>query len=118
MARHLTLLALAACLCGAARAADLDDPMRPPAAWQGGAAAPEVPAPPVLQSILRRQGARPAALIDGRRVEVGARVGDSRLVAIHESSVELRGAAGRVRLSLTPEVERSLRSPAAPGEQP
>ncbi|MBL8472573.1 MAG: hypothetical protein KF778_10850 [Rhodocyclaceae bacterium] len=116
MARHLMLIAL---VCSVpALAGALDDPMRPPSVTQGSSANPETPAVPRLQSIVRRQGARPAALIDGQRVEVGTRLGDARVIAINETSVDMRGPGGRYRLSLTPEVQRSPRRPAAPGEKP
>lgn len=42
------------------------------------------------------------ALLDGRLVEVGDRVGDSTVVSIDDDGVVLRGAKGSQRLSLTP----------------
>lgn len=88
--------------------AQMGDPTRP--AIEPSVASAEESAPPVktgLQSILRRKGARPAAIINGQVVELGAKVGDARLLQINESEVVLQGPAGREELRLTPAVEKS-----------
>lgn len=102
------LLALAA---GQVLAQGLPDPTRPPAAFEAAAApsAAGAPPPPIrLQSIIRRQGARSAAIINGAYVEVGGKVGDATLERVGEDSVELRSAAGRETLYLTPGVGKRV----------
>ena len=75
-----------------ARAQVLSDPMRPPAfvsaegaamgeqAWGGG---------PVLQSTLLSKGRR-IAMIDGKPMKVGDRIGGARILSIDASTVTLR----------------------------
>jgi MSHA biogenesis protein MshK len=82
--------------CGAAPAQDGIDPTRPPAAMNAPAAG-EAPlrverAEPQLQSILvsLRPGGRRLAVIDGKIVRQGQRVGDAVLVAIGATEVVLR----------------------------
>lgn len=89
----------------------LADPTRPPAAL----AADPGPAAPAagLQFIIRRQGMKPVAVINGSRVELGGRVGDARLIAVNEDSVVLQSDTGRELLRLTPGVEKK---PAQPQE--
>jgi MSHA biogenesis protein MshK len=109
----VALCALAALAAGssasqAALAQALADPMRPPAtpgpspaegAGDAGKAAAR------LQSVLISP-ARRVAVIDGRVVRLGERVGDARLVAISESQVVLQRASGRETLKLNPVVEK------------
>lgn len=107
----LELCALAALFAGssasqAALAQPLGDPMRPPAA----VAAPPEPGEASktaarLQSVLISPGRR-VAVIDGRLVRVGERVGDATLVAISESQVVLQGPGGRETLKLIPVIEK------------
>jgi hypothetical protein len=106
MARRL-ILALAL-MTPAWAPAQSADPTRP-AIDAGSAAAPGMAAPAAaggLQSIIRRRDGRPAALIDGRVVELGGKVGDARLVRIGEDFAVLRGAQGSETLRLTPGVEK------------
>lgn len=87
--RSILTLTLAAASAGS-HAQALQDPMRPPAfAASPGAAA--APAPPgmVLQSTLLSNGRR-IAMIDGKPMQVGDRIGDARIVAIGPASVTLR----------------------------
>jgi len=102
VAERLILLAAASAFAGAALAQPLADPMRPPA--QGGAAevrqAGEV-ASSRLQSILISAG-RSVAVIDGRAVRLGERIGDATLVSIEPSEVTLERGAARERLTLLP----------------
>ena len=73
-----------------AQAQVLSDPMRPPAfvtgaatgeqAWGGG---------PVLQSTLLSKGRR-IAMIDGKPMKVGDRIGGARIISIDASTVTLR----------------------------
>lgn len=94
-----------------AEAQALADPTRPPAALENAAGASEssaaAGAPEAgLQAILRRQGAKPAAVINGRYVELGGKSGDARVVDIGEDTVTLQGANGRETLLLLPGVEK------------
>lgn len=104
---------LASAASGWACAQGLPDPTRPPASLAADpAAAPRAVASPAgLQSIIRRHGAKPAAVINGTYVELGGRVGEARVERIGEDSVVLRSALGRETLYLTPAVGKK----AAPG---
>ncbi len=76
----------------------LSDPMRPPAfAAPAGTAEGEPSAGAlVLQSTLMSEGRR-IAMIGGKPVKVGDRIGEARIVAIEPTSVTLReGASDRV----------------------
>lgn len=112
----------------------LPDPTRPPnavlramSAKQGGGQAPMAAAPAAQPASAAASGAsapEPAkrvprltsvrlsaelgsvALLDGRMVGVGDRVGDSTVVSIDDDGVVLRGAKGLQRLSLTPAVSK------------
>jgi MSHA biogenesis protein MshK len=105
--KHLCALALAV-LCGAALAQDGIDPTRPPAvmtappAVAGAAPLPLERAEPQLQSILvsLRPGGRRIAVIDGKIVRQGQRVGDAVLVAIGSTEVVLRRAGKTQTLKL------------------
>ena len=94
---------------GATRAAwaqaPLSDPTRPPASLiapvrttDGVIAAPAVRPEPRLQSVLvsLRPGGRRIAVIDGKMVREGQRVGDAVVVSIRAKEVELR-RAGRTQ---------------------
>lgn len=115
MAQRLiaALCALAALLAGssasqAALAQALGDPMRPPATpgpASAEAAADSAKAAARLQSVLISPRRR-VAVIDGRVVRLGERIGDAKLVAISESHVVLQGPAGREILRLNPVVEK------------
>jgi MSHA biogenesis protein MshK len=109
MAQALKLLcALAlAMLTGMAQAQGLIDPTRPPAAISApvanaGAAPLLARAEPQLQSILvsLRPGGRRIAVIDGKIVRQGQRVGDAVLVAIGSTEVVLRRAGKTETLKL------------------
>jgi MSHA biogenesis protein MshK len=81
-----------------ARAQGLSDPMQPPAfAAPASAAGGELsPGGLVLQSTLM-SGGRRIAVIGGKPVKVGDRIGEARIVAIEPTSVTLReGATTRV----------------------
>ncbi|ROR34207.1 hypothetical protein [Inmirania thermothiophila] len=100
---------LAALLSGAAAAAEgLADPTLPPAvpaARQARGKAPAAP-PPRLEGVLLG-GARRLAILDGRTVGEGERVGSWRVARIGRGEVELVGGGRKVRLRLPlPPVER------------
>lgn len=93
--------------CGYARAEALPDPTRPPAALEAPVAPSAATTPPAgvgLQTIIRRAGRKPAAVINGEYVELGAKVGEAKLVQIGDDSVILQGPAGKEVLKLTPNV--------------
>jgi len=99
-----------------AAAQALVDPTRPPdAAEAAGGAAPTVSRGPLLQSVLISTGRR-YAVIDGRQVGLGAKVGSARIVGITASEVILEGANGRTALKLFPDVGRTAEESA--GESP
>lgn len=116
MARRLTLsgpiVAVLALLCGSAQAEPFRDPTRPPGSSEyapgqtdGG-----------LQSIVRREGQKPRALINGELVALGEKVGGAagsqRLIAIHDDSVVLRDEQGnRETLQLTPAASKTYAKP-------
>jgi MSHA biogenesis protein MshK len=114
MARRLNPLLLAlttllpSVMPGAAHAQSLRDPTRPPGSVEfapgesdGG-----------LQSIVRREGRKPLALINGELVPLGGQVGNARLVAVNEDSVVLLDASGhRETLKLTPGVSKTSVKP-------
>lgn len=103
----LSVSALAVLLAGAiapASAQALPDPTRPPGNMEYGAA---VGASSGLQTIIRRAGAKPRALINGEIVALGDKVGDSHLVAINADNVVLMDADGhRETLTLTPGISK------------
>lgn len=61
-----------------------------------------------LQTIIRRIGAKPAAVINGEYVQLGGRIGDARLVKVSEDSVVLQTPTGREELKLLPSVEKKM----------
>jgi MSHA biogenesis protein MshK len=100
MAERLISFAAASVLAGAALAQPLADPTRPP--MQGPAELRQSEAPSTrLQSVLISAG-RNTAVIDGRAVRVGDRVGDAVLVSIEPSEVTLQRGAAVERLTLLP----------------
>ena len=106
MARRLNLLlALATLLlCDGAFAQALRDPTRPP----GNAEFAPGEAESGLQSIVRREGEKPRALINGELVSLGGKVGEARLVAINEDNVVLLDTGGhRETLKLTPGINKT-----------
>lgn len=70
-----------------------------------------------LQTIIRRKGAKPAAVINGEYVALGGKIGDARLVKIGEDSVLLQGPEGREELRLYPGVEKKPSRPATPAKK-
>lgn len=96
---------------GGACAQGFADPTRPPAAVEqpaAGDAAASASAPASgLQTILRREGSKPAAIINGEFVVLGGQVGEARLVRVDEASVTLRGPTGKDVLYLTPGIAKT-----------
>lgn len=82
------------------------------------ASAPAVRRQPRLMSVRLSASHGNVAMLDGRLVEVGDRVGDSTVASIDDDGVVLRGSKGSQRLSLTPLARKSwpgMESPASGG---
>ena len=113
MADPMRLIALILFAVATSALAQSADPTRPPAAWlapvddavkAGSAASGGLR----LQSVLLPQGGRPVAVIGGKTVALGGRVGDATLVRLNEREAVLRGADGVTHLYLTPDVEKQM----------
>jgi MSHA biogenesis protein MshK len=111
MAKRLIALGLVFA-ASSAGAQTLADPTRPPTA----STAPDegVAASSRLQSILISSG-RSVAVIDGRAVRIGERVGDAIVVAIAPSEVTLQRRNARETLKLHPGIDKK---PVLPGPPP
>lgn len=91
-----------------AGAQTLADPTRPPAGIDNPSPETGAEKPAAgLQTIIRRKGEKPAAVINGEYVALGGRVGAARVVRIGEDSVTLKGPAGTEVLKLVPGIEKS-----------
>ena len=118
MAHRLTAFAIAALAIAAGPAAaaeTLRDPTQPPGAAETGAGGEA--AGPVLQAILISPD-RKVAIIDGRAVALGGKVGSERLVSISETEVRLKGSEGVRSLRLFPAVEKSAAGSKSPARRP
>lgn len=97
-----------AALAAAPAVQALEDPTRPPPGFGRGASArPRSAGAPdlVLQSVIISDAGR-AAIINGARVALGARLGAARLVKVSESEVELLIGNARRTLALYPGVDK------------
>lgn len=107
MARAMNISRLAGALLlaavSSAFAQALNDPTRPANA---PSAAGEGSATAGLQTIIRRAGTKPAAVINGQYVQLGGKVGDARLVKVGEDSVVLEGPSGKEEMKLLPGIEK------------
>ena len=99
------LIGLLLCVSGAAHAAGLPDPTRPPAGFDAGSAAAAQPSGPRLQ-VVRTIGAQRSAVISGQAVKLGSKVGDAVVTRIDEDRVQLRGPEGMQTLKLFPDVDK------------
>lgn len=91
----------------------LSDPTRPPPLLEASAAADAkvsvgAAAAAGLQTIIRRPGRKPVAVINGEAVELGGKVGAARLVRLGDNEAVLQGPEGKEVLRLTPNVRRKL----------
>lgn len=95
-------LLIALCI-GSAHGQRLPDPTEPPTSLDLQAVAQTAPrAEPVLQAV-QRDGTRFYALVDGRSVRVGDRVGDATIVQITPNEVVLRDGSANKKLELLPD---------------
>lgn len=108
--KRIATLMLLGTLAGLATAQGLPDPTRPPAILEGEPAAAAT-APSGLQSIIRRDKGKSAAVINGVYVEQGGKVGDATLTRIGEDFVELRSPSGRETMYLTPGIGKKKAKP-------
>lgn len=112
MADPMKLMVLVLFAVAVSAQAQTADPTRPPAAWLAPADVPGTVAESTgsmrLQSVLMRQGGRPVAVIGGKTVTLGGRVGDTTLVRLNEREAVLQGADGVTHLYLTPDVEKQM----------
>jgi len=85
------------------------------AAAASAAAVAPVP-PPVLQSIHLRRGGEASALVDGRLLRVGDKLGEATITAIDADGLTLRHARGTERLPMWP--SGRLNSTSTPSNPP
>jgi MSHA biogenesis protein MshK len=111
----IVLLAALFATTAPAGAQALVDPMRPATAAPGGEVTVARPSGPVLEQVILGEGRR-FAVISGRKVALGDRVGDARIVAIGPDQVTLRGETTQV-LRMFPRAERKSAGN-APAPQP
>lgn len=89
------------------------DPTRPPANWLspvdvGGQPGDGASGGLRLQSVLMPQGGRPVAIIGGKMVALGGKVGEATLLRLNEREAVLQGADGVTHLYLTPDVQKQM----------
>jgi MSHA biogenesis protein MshK len=108
----MRLLGILVLLCASSAMAQGADPTKPPVAWltpsdstvpgQADSGAMR------LQSVKIPQRGKPVAVIGGKTVVLGERVGEARLIRLSEREAVLQGADGVTHLYLTPEVEKQM----------
>ena len=54
------------------------------------------------------QGGKPVAIIAGKTVPLGGRIGDARLVRLNEVEAVLQGADGVTHLYMSPDVKKQM----------
>jgi MSHA biogenesis protein MshK len=104
---EIAIYCCATAMSAVAYAESLADPTRPPAAFGSPGAEEAAEGVSALQSIIRRNGSKPGAIINGEYVLLGGRVGEARLVKIGEDSVTLKSPTGTETLTLTTGVEKT-----------
>lgn len=109
----MRLIAFALMLLTNAALAQSADPTRPPANWLSPAASVGQVADGAsgglrLQSVLMPQGGKPVAVIGGKMVVLGGKVGGATLVRLNEHEAVLQGADGVTHLYLTPDVQKQM----------
>ncbi|MBI2276220.1 MAG: hypothetical protein HYU74_02575 [Dechloromonas sp.] len=112
MAGPMRLVVAAALVLAAPALAQADDPTRPPAAWlapaDSGSSAAGDAGGLRLQSVKVPQRGKAVAVISGKTVVVGERVGEATLIRVSEREAVLQGADGVTHLYLTPDVEKQM----------
>ena len=112
MAGPMKRIAFALLALASSALAQTADPTRPPANWLApvGSAGQSVDDKGGLhlQSVLLPQGGRPVAVIGGKTVPLGSKVGNATLVRLTEREAVLRGEDGVTHLYLTPDVQKQM----------
>ena len=103
--RCLACLVFAGILPPAFGQSALADPTRPPDAVP--VVAGDAGADQGLQSVMIPKSGRARALIGGRWVAVGEKIGESTLVRVRQDGVVLKGPAGTETIALTPSVAKT-----------
>lgn len=117
--KPLAIMLLTSCLTAQAEEV-LNDPTRPafellPASGDGEVL-PQVATPKGLQSVIL-SGGQDAAIIDGKKIEVGQQYEGAVLTVVNETCVVLNGPAGRRVLHLYPGVSMSSTEAACEGRR-
>ena len=107
--RYFAIVGLALASSAMAQSAD---PTRPPGGWLVSAEVGATNAGDAgglrLQSVKIPQRGRPVAVISGKTVVVGERLGGATLIRLSEREAVLQGAEGVTHLYLTPDVEKQM----------
>lgn len=97
---------LLACLVASGMAlAQVGDPMRPPEGvvagdGGGGMAAPQSG----VQTVIVRPKGKSMAVINGKQVSIGDKLGDKKVVKISENEIVLKGDSGREVIKVMPTI--------------
>ena len=114
----ILLCLLPGLMAGELHAQGMTDPTEPPsnpsAAAPGGTTAPSGPS---LQFVMMA-GKRTEAIIDGKMVQVGDRVGAARVVKISQYEAVLQGPGGAQTLRMFPEVRMQAPAISADSSRP
>lgn len=100
-----SVLAMLICVTLPGYAQGMTDPTRPPVTSDTGDAGLSAEAVPELQSVLISPQ-RAEAIISGRAVKLGDKVGDARVTKITEDGVVLRNGKDMQVLKLFPNIEK------------
>ena len=109
----MRLIVLAILAFASSAFAQSADPTRPPANWlspveASGQLGDGASGGLRLQSVLMPQGGKPVAVIGGKMVTLGGKVGGASLVRLNEHEAVLQGADGVTHLYLTPDVQKQM----------
>lgn len=112
MAGAMRIFALVGLALASSAMAQTADPTRPPGGWLTSTAADTTNAGESgglrLQSVKIPQRGRPVAVIGGKTVVVGERLGSATLIRLSEREAVLQDAEGVTHLYLTPDVEKQM----------
>ena len=119
LSKSLVIMMLTCCLTAQAQES-MNDPTRPPfellPVSGEDVAPPQAAAPKGLQSVILADG-HDAAIIDGKKIEVGQQYEGAMLTVVNETCVVLNGPAGRRVLHLYPGVSMSSTEAACEGRR-
>jgi len=109
----MKLIAMLFLVFSSATYAQSSDPTRPPANWMvpvegAGENADAGTGGLRLQSVLMPQGGKPVAVIGGKTVTLGGKLGGATLIRLNEREAVLQGVDGITRLYLTPDVQKQM----------